>query len=484
MSGINPEKSIFRELQNVYKKMEQMESRYKTEIRHLHNKIDDLEKRNAKLQRKVIKLENENERLKRALNNTSSNSSLPPSTDQKPSKSPNEYNSRKKTNLKAGGQKGHYGTTLTLAEIEAKVKQGIFQREVHVSQNLSLKDRLTRHYVKRYVIDLRIIPIVHEYHLAAKEASSMAPVSYGNNIKALAVDLITEHSVSLERTVSFLNTLAGNSISLAHGTVDGFLTRFSLQSEATITNISTQLLNSPIVHTDATNINLNGIQSYIRNQSTEQNVLYSSQDKKNLLALKATGILKAFAGLFVIDHETGMYNFGTKHAECNAHLIRYLTKTKEEANNSWATEMIAFLTSMNEYRQERKRAGDTGFNLEALERYSKRYDEIVRQGHQQNQSTKRRFAKREEKALLRRLENYKDSYLCFMYNFDVAFTNNMSERDLRKCKNKQKISGGFRSKSGKERYCNIMSIIETCKRRDMNTLDGIRRILAGEVLFG
>ena len=139
---------------------------------------------------------------------------------------------------------------------------------------------------------------------------------------------------------------------------------------------------------------------------------------------------------------------------------------------------------MNEYRQERKRAGDTGFNLEALERYSKRYDEIVRRGHQQNQNTKRRFAKREEKALLRRLENYKDSYLCFMYNFDVAFTNNMSERDLRKCKNKQKISGGFRSKSGKERYCNIMSIIETCKRRDMNTLDGIRRILAGEVLFG
>ena len=69
-----------------------------------------------------------------------------------------------------------------------------------------------------------------------------------------------------------------------------------------------------------------------------------------------------------------------------------------------------------------------------------------------------------------------------MYDFDVGFTNNMSERDLRKCKNKQKISG-FRKQSGKQMYCDIMSFVQTCKRRNINVLYGLQRALIGDVLF-
>ena len=38
------------------------------------------------------RLKNDNERLRRIINNDSTNSSLPPSTDKKPSKAANEYN--------------------------------------------------------------------------------------------------------------------------------------------------------------------------------------------------------------------------------------------------------------------------------------------------------------------------------------------------------------------------------------------------------
>ena len=52
---------------------------------------------------------------------------------------------------------------------------------------------------------------------------------------------------------------------------------------------------------------------------------------------------------------------------------------------------------------------------------------------------------------------------------------NMSERDLRKCKNRQKMSGGFRDADGCDMYCKIMSVVETWKREGKNLLNEIRK---------
>lgn len=52
----------------------------------------------------------------------------------------------------------------------------------------------------------------------------------------------------------------------------------------------------------------------------------------------------------------------------------------------------------------------------------------------------------------------------FLRDADVKFYNNDSERNLRKCKTHQKMSDGFRKESGSKLYCDIMSVIETCKK--------------------
>ena len=81
--------------------------------------------------------------------------------------------------------------------------------------------------------------------------------------------------------------------------------------------------------------------------------------------------------------------------------------------------------------------------------------------------------------LLNRLEKYQKNHLLFLHNFSVPFDNNMSERDLRKAKNRQKMAGGFRKESGNEMYCAILTIVETLKRRKMGLIENLKKIFMG-----
>ena len=81
--------------------------------------------------------------------------------------------------------------------------------------------------------------------------------------------------------------------------------------------------------------------------------------------------------------------------------------------------------------------------------------------------------------MLNGLENYKSDHFLFMYDFSVPFDNNMSERDLRKVKNRQKMSGGFRKESGNEMYCSILTIVETLKRRNLGLIENLKKLFVG-----
>ena len=140
--------------------------------------------------------------------------------------------------------------------------------------------------------------------------------------------------------------------------------------------------------------------------------------------------------------------------------------------------MSRLLCEMNERRKEYQRKSSY-FTKEEIKTYEERYQELIQKGREENKDTKGRIAKEEETKLLNRLENYQENHLLFLKDFSVPFENNLSERDLRKCKNRQKMSGGFRKQSGNEMYCSIMSIIETCKRKQMHVIEQIQKIFEG-----
>lgn len=505
MAG-NYEKGMYNQLMDVMAKLDAMEVEHKKnrqEIKTLTAEVTSLRTENAKMQDTVRKLREENsgllekcgkleqengllrednERMKRILGNDSSNSSIPPSAEP-PWKAPNTYNGRKKTKKKPGAQPGHTGNGLSKRDVENKIQEGVFHHKVK-----EIGDK-SRDYVTRYVLDLEICAVATEYRFHANEdgkyeipSQFKGDVVYGDNIKAISAYLYGEGVVSIDRISDFINSLSGDTLSVSSGTIYNFCRGFAEKCHSVSQMLEAELLNSHEICTDATPVTNNGEMAYIRNFSTDNVVWYCCSKKKDLKTLESFPILRKFTGIFCHDHESALYHFGTGHAECNVHLCRYLRKNTEETGNRWSRDMESFLNGMNVMRRELKAAGKTRVSSDRLEKYSTRYDAIIADGRIQNQSTCGKVAKSEEATLLNRLEKYKGNHLLFLYDFDVHYSNNMSEKDLRICKNREKMAGGFRTDSGMQIYCSIMSFIETIKRRKENIFHSIAALMNGTLV--
>ena len=456
--GGNYEKSIYNQLMDVMARLDAVEAKNNREISRLNGEIKDLKKENRELKEENQRLKDDNARLKSIISNDSSNSSLPPSTDQKGGKPANTYNGRTKSGRKAGGQKHHKGTTLTKADIEEKIRSGKCKHEIRTVGNPCGST-----YVTKYVIDLDVVTKITGIRIYADEDGQFhipveyrSDVTYGADVKALAVSLYSEGVMSNDRLAAFLNAASRDVLELSEGSVYGFCRKLSDAAQESIRHLEGHLLDQEAVAADATPVTVNGEQNYIRNFSIQDTVVYRAMKSKSLKSLEKLDFLKKYTGILIHDHETALYHFGTEHGECNVHLLRYLRKNTEETGNRWSIEMAELLGEMN---RERKR--------------------LQEEGKEENRKTRHKYAQKDEKTLLNRMEKYRHNHLLFLHNFSVPFHNNLSERDLRKAKNREKMAGGFRKGSGNEMYCGILTVIETLKRRKMGLIENLKKLFMG-----
>ena len=206
-------------------------------------------------------------------------------------------------------------------------------------------------------------------------------------------------------------------------------------------------------------IMINKARACLRYYGMENLALYKAHLHKDKAGLDEDNILKLLSSNTTVVHDHNKVNYNEDYsfanAECNEHLMRDLQKVVDNLGSSWAAQLKQLLSETNKERELRKEAWLKGFEPEYLSGFLKKFDDIMTDAGMENQKSVLRYYGREERTLILRILDYKNEYLAWVVDFDVPFTNNLSERSLRDIKSKMKISGQFQNEKTASYYANI-----------------------------
>jgi len=422
------------------------------------------------------------EELERRLGLNSSNSGKPPSSDglKKPSRVNNQ---REKTGRKSGGQAGHEGTNLRQVANPDKVIDHCPPVCTGCGGALGI-ERATGHR-KRQVFDLpkpAVQVTEHRAHLcwcpecgtetqAAFPDEVTAAAQYGATVVALVVYLQAWHLIPEDRLAELMSDVFG--VDLATSTIAVMGQRKARELAGLAEYIEQQVKQATVKHMDETGYRIAGVLQWLHVASTWLLTCYRTSRKRGAM-------LAGVRGIIVHDFWRPYLTMdGVTHALCNAHHLRELKALIDIEKEPWAWALHRFL-----------RQACHAANLACAQRrslrpaflawLSARYERILAQGFAFHESQpplgawecKRRGRTRRRTGhnLLIRLRDHKDDTLRFLRDPTVPFTNNQAERDLRRMKVRQKISGGFRSDTGAQTFATLRTVLSTARKQGWNIL--------------
>jgi transposase len=250
------------------------------------------------------------------------------------------------------------------------------------------------------------------------------------------------------------------------------------------------LRDAEVLHVDESGLRVRGTLHWLHVASTERLTSYEVHAKRGHEAMEAAGILGPFRGTVVHDHWKPYFTYDEcAHALCNAHHLRELRFIATQYHQAWANDMAALLVEIKAAVAATP-APAMCLALPELLAFETRYDAIVQAGFAANpvavptaegEATKRGRPKQSPPVnLLIRLRDFKGQVLACMSDFRVPFDNNQGERDIRMVKVKQKVSGGFRTLEGAQRFGRIRGYLSTARKHAQNVFEAIRDAFEGQ----
>jgi len=434
---------------------------------------------------KVETLTKEVAELKEQINQNSTNSSKPPSSDGL--KKPPVKSLREESGKKAGGQKGHRGHGLKIEREPDKVVK-IEPINCYVCGfDLSAAEKYRSD--TRYVYDVEIEIKLIKYEIMGAECYNCgavtiakAPVeckstiNYGNMTRSLCVVLTNYANVSIEKTHKILRDLIGMPIS--GGTIKNIQREFAGKTDNVVGEIKENLLNSPVLNVDETGGRVSGQTQWFHTVSNSKYTLITVHRKRGREGSGSGGVLPEYTGTLVHDCWKPYFGFDKcEHALCCAHLLRELNALVEKGQK-WASEMKALLLEMKRVVDSYKGEDKTELSRYYHNKFKTQYDSVLLNAKNEIVTSGKRKKSKAENLLIR-LEQYRTEITRFTNDFNVPFDNNQAERDIRNIKVNQKVIGGYRTDDGAEDYAKTSSVIGTAVKFGQSVFGVVKGLFDG-----
>jgi len=451
------------ELFEEMKSVKQTVSEQGTEINRLHRVIVQKDETIHDLKRELSKYEEPPK--------DSHNSSTPPSKESIKAQALRSTRSlREKSDKPTGGQKGHKGHTLELATPD-RIEEHQPHYCTRCGNDISHVEGSIVEARQSIDIPLPISPIVTEHRAISKKCSCghcnriefpktvRSSISYGSNTRALVAYLSNVQHLPYKRLTELLSNCFG--ITMSQGTVCNILQDMKQQSQSAYDRIHSGIEQAKVVGADETGENINGKLHWMWVWQT-RNLTYIHSDKsRGKLAIDKQfkgGLPKA---TLVTDRHASYFNMEVKdHQLCLAHLLRELTYLSElDTSQTWSLQMGKIL---RQAIHKRKTEVWEHINRQSiLERFANLLAAATNHLHQKII------------ALHKSLIKHKENVFRFLFDPDIPYENNASERAVRPLKVKQKVSGLFRSNQGADAFCQLHSITETAKKNNQNPFSAL-----------
>ena len=390
---------------------------------------------------------------------------------------------------KPGGQAGHKGKTLCRTASPDRVEEHVPSSCRGCGASLSSSAAVGQP-VARQVFDLpepRPLEVTeHRGHArrcgccgevtrAAFPAGVSAPAQYGPRLADAAVWLRHAQFLPERRLSEVMAVLFGARVSPATlASMSGRAAERLRDAAAHIQELAAS--KARVKHLDETGLRVGGRTRWLHAICTPLLAAYRVSERRGAVPAGVTGVA-------VHDHWQCYWPMeGVEHALCNAHRLRELQALVEFDKEDWARRLQRLL--LRAWRVARiAREKDIGVPARLLARLARGYDRLLVEAMEFHESQPplspprpgRRGGPRRRKGhnLALRLHERRDETLRFLTDPQVPFTNNEAERDLRMMKLRQKISGGFRSRSGADDFAVLRTIIATAQKHGRDVVKAL-----------
>jgi len=336
---------------------------------------------------------------------------------------------------------------------------------------------------KRQVFDLAERPLLVTEHQASiyrcencrgvtKAAFPDGVVSaaqYGERVKAAAVYLNIQQLIPEDRTAQALSDLFGAPL-ICPASIVAWVGKKAQELQQVYEFIGERVAEAKVRHLDETGFRIAGKLQWLHTTSSLAFTFYRADRKRGAIPEDLQG------GVVVHDHFLPYRRLdAVDHAFCNAHILRELNSLIEFDREPWAELMRDMLLAASLAVDKARKAGALAPDERAA--FVERFWAAVRLGLAFHRELPKLAAKahgriknRPGHNLLQRLKTFQTETLRFLTDFDVPFTNNLAEQDLRMMKVKMKISGSFRTLAGAQIFARLRSVVSTARKHGCNIL--------------